>query len=407
MSISSHPERRSEGSLDGITVLDFSRAMSGPFCTMILGDLGADVIKVESEKGDETRAWRPPEVQGISSYFISVNRNKRSLALDLRKEESREIVTRLIMESDVIVENFRPGVAERLAIDYESAREINDKIVYCSISGYGRTGPYSARPGFDLTILASSGLMSITGEPGRAPVKFGVPITDITSGLFASSAILSALFHRERTGKGQYIDMSMLDCNLLTLTHQAAAYFATGKNPERLGSAHSSIAPYQVFRTADSYIAVAVGSEKLWTAFCSAIGSPGLAQDPMLKSNSDRVRNRDYMLGRIEAVFSSRATAELLSALESAGVPAARINSVGEALNNEHVAERGMVTEMTHPAYGKVKTVGSPFNMSRTPGVVRSPPPLLGEHGRVILSGVGYSDAEIERLLANGVVFLP
>ncbi|MBX8633707.1 MAG: CoA transferase [Candidatus Thermoplasmatota archaeon] len=399
--------QKTEGPLSGITVLDFSRAMSGPFCTMILGDLGADVIKVESEKGDETRAWRPPEVKGVSSYFISVNRNKRSIAIDLRKAEARDIVGRLISDSDVIVENFRPGVAERLSIDYESAKAINDDIVYCSISGYGRTGPYSSRPGFDLTILASSGLMSLTGEPEGAPVKFGVPITDITSGLFASTAILSALFHRGRTGEGQYIDMSMLDCNLLTLTHQAAAYFATGRNPERLGSAHSSIAPYQVFSTSDGYLAIAVGSEKLWASFCSAIGSPELAEDALLKSNSERVRNRQYMLKRIEAVFSSRTTAELLSRLESAGVPAARINSVSEALENEQVAERGMIAEITHSSYGRIKTVGSPFNMSRTPGTVRSAPPLLGEQSGIILSQMGYSQAEIQRLQAKGVIFLP
>ncbi|MBX8632108.1 MAG: CoA transferase [Thermoplasmata archaeon] len=392
------------GALDGIRVIDFTRAMSGPFCTMLLGDLGADIVKVESAEGDDTRRWIPPEVGGMSTYFLSANRNKRSISIDLSSAEAREIVRRLVLRSDVIIENFRPGVAERLKIDYGTLSGIRKDVVYCSISGFGQDGPYRDRPGFDLTILALSGLMSLTGEPAGAPVKFGVPVTDINAGLFAAISILSALFHRERTGIGQYIDISMLDCSVLTLTHQALAYFATGVNPQRMGSAHPSIAPYQVYRTADGYVSVAVGSEKLWESFCSAIGMPELLNDPMFRRNSDRIANIGQLNSVLEAKFRSEPADRILKMLESAGIPAARINSVGDALKDPQVAYRGMISQFSHHAYGNIKSPGTPFRMSETPGRLRYAPPVLGEHTQEILSEIGYKPEDIKTLYNSGAV---
>lgn len=393
------------GPLDGVKVVDFSRAMAGPFCTMLLGDLGADVIKVEPQKGDDTRSWSPPEMNGVSAYFMSANRNKKSIVLDLKHERSAEIVARMAAEADVVVENFRPGVADRLGIGYATMSAANRRLVYCSISGFGQTGPYRERAGFDLTVLAVSGLMSLTGEEGRPPVKFGVPITDINAGLFSAVAILSALYRREIDGEGQYIDMSMLDASLLTLTHQATSYFATGKNPKRLGSAHSSIAPYQVYATADGFVSVAVGSEKLWKDFCTALGMDELMADGRLGTNPLRVKNRDYLNARLDVRFLGLTTGEAVRLLEGAGIPVAPINSVGEALSDPQVRARGMVKDVNHPVYGEVKSIGSPFTMSRTPGSVRLGAPLLGEHTGEILASLGYSGEEIEEMVAKGAAF--
>lgn len=400
-------EEEKSGSLSGVTVIDFTRAMSGPFCTMLLGDLGADVIKVESEKGDDTRSWAPPEIGGMSTYFMSANRNKKSIALDLSRKECAEIVKRLAERADIIVENFRPGVAKKLGIDYEKLSGLNKELIYCSISGFGQTGPYRERSGFDLTVLAISGLMSITGEKGRPPVKFGVPITDINAGLFSAVAILSALYRRQATGRGQYIDMSMLDASLLTLTHQATGYFATGENPDRLGSAHASIAPYQVYATADGYVSVAVGSEKLWKEFCVAMGMEELLKDERLDSNPKRVRERDYLNSRLEDKFSLLGTSEAVRKLEKAGIPVAPINTLSDVVEDPQVKARGMVGEVRHPVYGSTRSLGTPFAMSETPGSVRLPPPLLGEHTEQILRQLGFDTDEIGVLAKNRVVFAP
>lgn len=394
-----------KGPLEGIRVLDFTRAMSGPFCTMLLGDLGADVIKVEPESGDDTRVWAPPEVSGMSTYFMSANRNKKSVALDLRKEKCAEIVRRLAARSDVVVENFRPGIADRLGVGYATLSSHNSRIVYCSISGFGQTGPYRERPGFDLTVLAVSGLMSLTGEEGRPPVKFGVPITDITAGLFAAVAILSALYSRSVSGRGQYIDMSMLDANMLTLTHQATSYFATGRNPDRLGSAHPSIAPYQVYATSDGYVSVAVGSEKLWRAFCAAMGMEQIAEDPDLRTNPLRVRNRKLLNSRLEPAFVALKTSDAVRRLEDAGIPAAAINRMSDLVDDPQVKARGMIGKTSHPVYGSTKSIGSPFALSETPGTVRLAAPLLGEHTVQLLESLGFTGGEIEGLIADRTVF--
>src|SRR5579875_650488 len=299
-----------ESPLQGLKVLDFTQAMAGPFATMLLGDLGCDVIKVEPLTGDQTRKWAPPYQNGMSSYFLSANRNKRSIAVDLKKPAGIEVMKRLLRESDIVVENFRPGTMNKLELSYGNAKSVNKEVIYCSLSGYGQTGPFKDYPAYDLTLLSYTGLMSITGEKGRPPVKFGVPIADIVSGLFAAISIVSAAYARAGSGRGQYIDMSMFDGNLLTLTHQTFGYFATGKNPGRLGSAHSSIALYQAFATSDGYVSISVGTEKLWGEFISRLGLSHLKEDPRFTSNVERVRNREALAAIITEATMGYKTSE-------------------------------------------------------------------------------------------------
>lgn len=390
--------------LEGVRVLDFTRVMAGPFATMLLGDLGADVIKIEPPGGDDTRGWGPPWIGRDSAYFMSVNRNKRSIIIDLKKAESREIVEKLVKRSDVVVENFRPGVAEELGISYDKLSKINSRIIYCSISGFGQSGPYRDKPGYDLIALAMSGLMSITGEPGRPPVKFGVPIADLTTALFAALSILSALYWREKTGRGQYIDVALLDVQILMLSHQAFNYFSTGREPERMGSAHPNIVPYQAFETSDGYIVVTVGSEKLWEKFCKAIDRSDLLENPRFRTNAERVINREELVEELNRIFKSKPTSFWIEVLEKAGVPAAPILTVGQALNDEHVRYRGMVVEVEHPEAGAVKMLGTPFKLSKTPGMVRTPPPTRGQHTYEILRELGFKNDEITILKNKHVV---
>jgi len=390
-------------SLEGIRILDLTQAMAGPMATMLLGDLGADIIKVEPVTGDQTRKWAPPYLNGMSAYFLSANRNKRSIAIDLKSPEGKYVFKKLVENSDVLIENFRPGTMEKMGFSYNDLAEVKADLIYCSLSGYGQTGPGKDWPGYDLTVLANSGLMSINGEAGRPPVKFGVPIADITAGLFSDIAILSALFERTKTGKGQYIDMSMLDANFSTLTYQVFSYFATGKNPQRLGSAHSTIAPYQVFETSDGYIAVTVGTEKLWSTFVEVIGRKDLAENPDFKTNVQRVMNREKLASVLNETFKNYKMNEIAEKLMKAGIPFAPINTVEDAVRSPQIKAREMVTEIKSP-YGRIDLIGTPFKMSRTPGTIRTAPPQLGYNTVEILESIGMEQKEIDNLMKKGVV---
>lgn len=389
--------------LEGIKVLDLTQAMAGPFATMLLGDLGSNVIKIEPPGGDQTRKWAPPFLNGMSSYFLSANKNKRSMVMDLKKSEGVETLLHLVSDSDVIIENFRPGVMEKLGLDYNNVRVSNRDIIYCSLSGYGQTGPYSDYPGYDLTLLSYSGLLSITGEKDRPPVKFGVPIADIVSGLFASNSIIAALFYRNNGGGGQFIDLSMNDANLSVLTHQAMSYMATQENPEKLGSAHSSIAPYQVFSTRDGYAAICVGTEKLWKQFTESLEIQRLQEHLKFRNNVQRVRNREELAEEINRETVKLNTSELIEKLKASGIPCAPINSVEDALNSEQTKNREMVTDVESP-YGILKLLGSPFRMSESPGRITRAPPMLGEHTMEILKEFNVGTDEIRSLIKGGVV---
>jgi len=393
------------GPFAGVRVLDLSRILSGPYCTMVLADYGAEVIKVERPgAGDDTRHWGPPFIGGESGYFLSINRNKKSITVDMSTPEGREIIYRLARTADVAIENFRPGTADRLGIGYERLRQENPSIIYCSISGFGQTGPYRDRPGYDALAQAMSGMMAITGEPDGPPMKHGMSIADIGAGMWAVFAIAAALYHRERTGEGQAIDVSLLDAQLSWLTYAAGNYFASGKNPGRYGSAHPNIVPYQPFATADGYIMLAVGNDRLWQQFCQAAGRPELADQPGFRTNAERVTNRADVVATVGEIMAQRTTAEWMELLERAGIPAGPINTVEQILDDPHVLAREMVVTLQHPTAGEIKTVGIPAKLSDTPGTVRSAPPLLGQHTDEILAELGYDAAAIADLRERGIV---
>ena len=391
------------GALDGIRIIDLTQAMSGPFATVLLGDLGAEIIKVEPPEGDQTRSWAPPYMNGLSSYFMSTNRNKKSISIDLKTPQGKEILRKLIENSDVLVENFRPGVMEKLGFSREEVRKLNDKLIYCSISGFGQTGPMKDFPGYDLVILVLSGLMGITGSPDSSPIKFGVPIADITTALFAAVSILAALYSRKGTGKGQYIDLSMLGSNFLVLTHQLTSYLSTGKNPEKLGSAHASIAPYQAFRTKDGYIVITIGTEKLWVKFYNTL-NPSFLRMPEFSTNVDRVGHRAMLESKINKLLKNRTTAEIYRILSEAGIPCAPVNNVSDAVNNDQIKFRKMIVNM-HTDNGEITLPGTPFKLSGTPGTIRLPPPWLGNKNEEILTGAGYTLDDVQKLYINHVVF--
>jgi crotonobetainyl-CoA:carnitine CoA-transferase CaiB-like acyl-CoA transferase len=390
--------------LEDLLVVDLTRALAGPYCTMMLADLGARVIKVESpEGGDDTRGWGPPFLQGESAYFMSVNRNKESVALNLKDPRGLEVLHRMLERADVLVENFRPGVMERLGLDYPRLHPRYPRLVYCSISGFGQTGPYREKPAYDLILQGIGGIMGITGEEDGPPVKVGVAVADICAGMFAAFGILAALRVRDRTGLGQWVDAALLDGQVAWLTYAAANYFATGQNPSRMGSAHPNLCPYQAFQTQDGYVNVAVGSEAIWRRFCEVV-DPGLGEDPRFRTNADRVRHRAELIPLLQARFRERPTREWIRVLDEAGVPNGPIYTISEVFEDPQTRHRQMRVELEHPRAGRIAVTGVPVKFSDTPGSVRTPPPVLGQHTRAMLRELGYTEEEVRRLHQDGVV---
>ncbi len=392
--------------LEGIRVLDLTRALAGPFCTLMLGDNGADVIKIEIPgTGDDTRSWGPPFIQEESAYFLSINRNKRSLTLNLRDPKAKEIFLKLAGDADVVVENFTPGVMERFGLGYEEVKATNPGIIYCSISGFGQGGPYRTRSAYDQIMQGMGGLMSITGEPDGEPQKIGVAVTDIGAGMWAAFGIMSAIHHRHVHGEGQYIDVSMLDAQVAWLTYQAAYYFANGEAPRRLGAAHPTLVPYQAFPCKDGKLLnLAVGSERIWERFCEAIGRPDLKDNPDYATNPDRVKNRDKLVSLLGEVFSQRPVLEWVDALNGASVPAGPINDLADVFSDPQVLARDMFQEIPHPTLGSIKQTGLPIKFSGTPGGLDRHPPLLGEHNSEILEELGYSGQDIKEMQDKSVI---
>jgi crotonobetainyl-CoA:carnitine CoA-transferase CaiB-like acyl-CoA transferase len=391
-----------EGPLSGVTVVDASQVLVGPFCTMQLGDLGADVIKIERPGvGDQTRGWHPPTVGGSeeSAYYVSVNRNKRSVALNLQTEAGREALRTMAREADVFVENFRVGKTEEWGLGYRSLRAENPGLVYCALSGYGEWGPDRDRPAYDLVMQAEGGMMSITGVEGGAPVRVGVAIADIGAAMYATQAVLAALLERELgDGRGQKVDVSLLDGQVAWMSYMAQAYLATGDPPGRMGSRHPTIAPYQAFETADGHAVVAVASEAIWERFCAALDRPDLAADDRFATNTDRVEHRDALEAELDPEFAARGTAAVLDRLDEHDVPASDVRDMADVFEDPQVRARGMVASVEHPTAGTVSTPGSPMFLSRTPTSVRRHPPLLGEHTEEVLAEYGYEDADLAAL---------
>lgn len=391
--------------LDGIRVLDFSRVLAGPYCTMMLGDLGADVIKIESPSGDDTRHWGPPYLGSEAAYYLCCNRNKRSVVINLATPDGRDISRKLAAQSHVLVENFKLGSMEGWGLGYEELSARNPGLVYCSISGYGRTGPEAGLPGYDYVMQGVGGIMSVTGAADGPPVKVGVAIVDLTTGMFALSAILAALRVRDLTGQGQRIDMALFDSHLAWLANVGSNYLVSGEVPARYGNGHPNIVPYEIFATSDGWLVLAVGNDRQWQRFCAAIDRHDLAQDPRFATNPERVQNRSLLVPIVAELVHRRTTVEWLALLREAHVPGGPVNTVDRALEHPHAAARGMVQQMEHAGAGPLRMVASPLKLEATPPGIRRPPPLLGEHtGEVLREVLGLEAVELSHLRASGAI---
>jgi crotonobetainyl-CoA:carnitine CoA-transferase CaiB-like acyl-CoA transferase len=395
-----------EGPCAGLRVVDFSRVLAAPYCTMVLGDLGAEVLKIERPGvGDDTRQWGPPFVGTESAYYLCINRNKKSLCLDLKHPEGVRVARELAARSDVLVENFRAGYMEEAGLGYAALSALNPRLIYCSVTGFGATGPRAQQPGYDFLVQAMGGLMSITGEEDGPPMKVGVAITDVLAGLFAAVAILAALQARERTGAGQHIDLSLLDCGLAALVNVASNFLIAGETPARIGNAHPSIVPYQSFATADGDLVLGVGNDGQWRRLCDLLERPEWKTDARLATNRARVAHRAEVVGLLGPIFRERATAEWIVLLEGAEVPVSPVNALDAVFAEPQVAARAMALELPHPTLGHVPMVGTPLRLSATPATARTAPPLLGEHTDAVLREVlGYAPEVIEALRAGGAV---
>ncbi len=386
--------------------------LAGPWASQVLADLGAEVIKVERRgTGDESRAWGPPWLRDArgdethaSAYFASTNRGKKSITVDLGRPEGQAIVRRLAERADVLLENFKAGALARHGLGYEELARSNPRLVYCSITGFGQSGPYRSRPGYDFLVQALGGLMSITGEPDGAPMKVGVAVADLLTGMYATTAVLAALAYRERSGRGQYVDLALLDVQVAMLANQAESHLATGRPPPRLGNAHPSIVPYQAFATRDGHLVLAVGNDAQFARFCEVAGRPELARDGRFTTNADRVAHRDALVGLLGPLLASRSTADWAAALEAAGVPCGPINDLAQVFEDPQVRHRGLRVDVPHPELGTVPVVASPIRLSETP-VVHAAPPALGEHTREVLVDIlGMDEDEVDALRSRGVI---
>jgi crotonobetainyl-CoA:carnitine CoA-transferase CaiB-like acyl-CoA transferase len=396
---------RSAGPLAGMRVLELAQIMAGPTCGMLLADLGADVIKVEKlPGGDDSRGYREPRVNGVSAPFLILNRNKRGIALDLKKPQGREVLLRMVRTADVLTENFRAGTLEKLGLGYDVLARENPGLIYCAVSGYGRTGPFADKGGFDLIAQGFAGLMSITGEPGGPPLKPGNSVADINAGILAATGILAAYAHKLKTGQGQVVDTSLMEAALQQTYWHAAIYFATGQSPQPTGSAHVLTAPYQAFRTADGWINIGGANEANWARIADVLGHPEWKSDARFATNSDRMAHRAALVEAMTAVLATRGNAHWIAAFDAAGVPVGPVHSIGEALEHPQTAARGMVVEVEHVQAGRTRALGCPLHFSVTPTVEPRAAPALGQHSREVLREFGYADGEIDTLYASGAV---
>jgi crotonobetainyl-CoA:carnitine CoA-transferase CaiB-like acyl-CoA transferase len=392
--------------LHGVTVLDLSRVLSGPYCTMLAADMGARVIKIEHpERGDDTRAWGPPFAQGESAYYLGINRNKESVALDFKHPEGRALLERLLARADIVVENFRPGTLDKFALDYRSVSARYPSVIFVSISGFGQNGPRRSEPGYDAVAQAESGMMSVTGEPDRPPVRVGVAIADIAAGMFAFQGLLLALIARGQTGRGQLIDVSLLDAITALLSYQASRYLIAGDVPGRTGNRHATIAPYGAFEATDGMVVIAVGNDAQWRRLCTTLDLHDLASDSRLDTNEGRVVHEAVMHPSLSAALRARAVTDVVTTLRAAGVPCGAVRAVDEALADPQIAARSMIETVAHPTIGALNVLGVPVKLSETPGQVRLPPPRLGEHTQQILEhDLGLDAAAIRALADAGAI---